>query len=248
MRLRRFRSPVSLPLLILVAACASCDEAPRYSLSVGSELPICVPVPAELMPGGASASRANAEPYYITVGTAELEATAPRDDGGRSDNNYVGIRRDDPVIEDRIRSVVAARMRAERELELERLERGEGTDGQGVSPPSESTLEALRREVDGLADEENELRQMVSGETPTVARLEDQVSFGDWPMPFRIYEGDTIEVKLTERDSFADDLLGHTYFVVDAEMLESGYLSLSTGWVQALALGFVRCPVRAGST
>ncbi len=246
MRLRRFRSPVSLPLLILVAACASCDDAPRYSLSVPSELPICVPVPAELMTGGASASRANAEPYYITVGTAELEATAPRDDGGRSDDNYVSIRRDDAVIEERIRSVVAARMRAERELE--RLEKGEGSDGQGVSRPSESTLEALRREVDGLVDEERELRQMVSAETPTVARLEDQVSFGHWPMPFRIYEGDTIEVKLTEEDPFDDDLLGHTYFVVDAEMLENGYLSLSTGWVQALALGFVRCPVRAGST
>ena len=243
MRLRRSTSPVSLPLLVLAAAgAASCGEGPRYSLSVRAELPICVPVPAELMPGGAGAPRAP-EPYYITVGTADLEATAPRDDGGRSDDNYVSIRRDDPVIEERMRSVVAARAQARQEIE--RLQKGERADGQGGSRPSESTLDALREEVNRLVDEERELRQMVSGETPTVARREDRISFGDWPMPFRIYEGDAIEVKLTEQDPFDDDLLGHTYFVVDAEMLESGHVSLSTGWVESLALGFVRCPVPA---
>ena len=62
-----------------------------------------------------------------------------------------------------------------------------------------------------------------------------------WPMPFRVYEGDTVEVRISERDPFQDDLLGHTEFVVDVETLEIGRVELRTGWVQSLPLGFAPC-------
>ena len=65
--------------------------------------------------------------------------------------------------------------------------------------------------------------------------------FNDWAMPFRVYEGDTVEVRVSERDPFQNDLLGHTSVVVDSVMLETGRVELRTGWVQSLSLGFVPC-------
>ena len=98
-----------------------------------------------------------------------------------------------------------------------------------------------RREHEAARARETRLRRLVSAETPILSQPGTTISFRDLPIPFRIYQGDTIEVAVIEHDPFANDRLGDTSFVVDAQMLETGLLDLTTGWVQSLSLGFVRC-------
>ena len=111
------------PALAFVAACSDVNR--RSVLVVEPEQPICVPIPAELTPS--HGDTAQKEPYYITVGHAELESTAPRDDVGGSDDNYAFMRRRDAVIEERIQEVLHHRQRIEERLAA----RGESPSFQG---------------------------------------------------------------------------------------------------------------------
>ena len=105
----------------------------------------------------------------------------------------------------------------------------------------EERIRDAEAKLDELTAAVRELRQLVSGRTPTLSRQGTSILFNDWPMPFRVYEGDNIELSVGERDPLQDDLLGRTGFVVDAVMLDTGHLELRTGWVQSLSLGFVPC-------
>ena len=123
----------------------------------------------------------------------------------------------------------------EERKELSEQERDTKTIDEGIQDAEE--------ERDRLSADERELRQMVSGRTPTLSRQENRILFNDWPMPFRVYEGDTIELRVSERDLFQDDLLGRTNLVIDSVMLETGRVELRTGWVVSMSLGFLPCNV-----
>ena len=107
-------------------------------------------------------------------------------------------------------------------------------------------LNDTARELDAARSRVTDLRRMVSAETPILSRSGTMMTFRYLPIPFRIYEGDTIEVAVIEHDPFMNDRLGDTEFVVDSEMLETGHLVLSTGWVQSLSVGFVPCDAQRG--
>ena len=228
---------ISVPMSAILVFVAACNDANSRSILVADEeQAVCVPLPADL-----TASEPQTAPYYITLGRAELESTTPRDDQGASDDIYAFMRRRDTVIEARIADVVDHLRRAESRLnrladQQDALRRA-GDDTGAV----DERIRNAREERDRIAAEEDELRQLVSGTTPTLSRQGTNIFFNDWPMPFRVYEGDTVEVRISERDPFQDDLLGHTEFVVDVETLEIGRVELRTGWVQSLPLGFAPC-------
>ena len=226
-----------LPALAFVAACSDVNR--RSVLVADPEQLICVPIPAELMPS--VADTAPKEAYYITVGNAGLESTAPHDDVGGSDDNYAFMRRRDPTIEERIQEVVDRREDLRRSLELLLAEREEIAAQERDTDAIDERIQDAEEERDRLTAEVSELRQLVSGRTPTLSRTGNRILFNDWAMPFRVYEGDTVELRVSERDPFQNDLLGHTNVVVDSVMLETGRVELRTGWVQSLSLGFVPC-------
>ena len=226
-----------LPALAFVGACSDVNR--RSVLVVEPEQPICVPIPTELTPSHGDLARN--EPYYITVGHAELESTAPRDDVGGSDDNFAFIRRRDAVIEKRIQEVLHHRQLVEERLGHLMEEKGKLSEQELDTAAVDERIQDEEEELDRLSAEVRELRQMVSGRTPTLSREGTRILFNDWPMPFRVYEGDTVEVRVSERDPFQNDLLGHTSVVVDSVMLETGRVELRTGWVQSLSLGFAPC-------
>ncbi len=225
-----------VPVLLVLPLVAACTDSNRSARVRDPEPVICAPVPADLI-----SSTPETAPYYITLGHAELESTAPRDDQGRSDDIYAIMHRRDTVVESRIADAVGQRKHAVSRLTQLRDERealgGADNDTAAIDERIREA-EAARERIDAdLA----ELRQLVSGRTPTRSRQANDILFNDWPMPFRVYAGDTIEVRIAERDPFQDDLLGHTEFVVDAITLQAGRLVLRTGWVQSLPLGFAPC-------
>ena len=226
-----------LPALAFVGACSDVNR--RSVLVVEPEQPICVPNSTELTPSHGDLARN--EPYYITVGHAELESTAPRDDVGGSDDNFAFIRRRDAVIEKRIQEVLHHRQLVEERLGHLMEEKGKLSEQELDTAAVDERIQDEEEELDRLSAEVRELRQMVSGRTPTLSREGTRILFNDWPMPFRVYEGDTVEVRVSERDPFQNDLLGHTSVVVDSVMLETGRVELRTGWVQSLSLGFAPC-------
>lgn len=236
------------------------------------------------MPANLASSVPETKPYYITIGLAELESTAPRDDQGPSDHIYAYMRRRDTVVEASIEDRLDRRRRIESRLRqlskerqaltgvdetaefLRRLESESRRAGArarsrlGVSEELEvpsnagtntevsedqkaidAQIRGAVEERDRISAEVDELEQLVSGETPTLSRQGINLFFNDWPMPFRVYAADTVEVIIAEQDPFQDDKLGHTKFVIDTATLESGHLKLRTGWVQSLALGFTPC-------
>ena len=226
-----------LTTLTFVTACA--DVYRRTVLVADPEQPICVPIPAELM--SSVGNTTNAEPYYITVGQAELESTTPRDDIGASDDIYAFLRRRDPAIEERVQKVVDRRQRLATNLKSLVAEREQLAAQDGDTDAIDERILEAEEALDRLRVQESELRQLVSGRTPTLSRVGTRISFNDWAMPFRVHEGDTVEVRIIERDPFQNDLLGHTNVIVDSVMLDTGRVELRTGWVQSLSLGFVPC-------
>ena len=226
-----------LPALAFVTACSDVNR--RSVLVAGPEQPICVPIPAELMPSVGDS--AYVEPYYITLGHAELESIAPSDDVGASDNIFAFLRRRDATIEERIQEVVDRREDLRTSLGLLLAEREEIAAQERDTDAVDERIQDAEEELGRLAAQESELRQLVSGRTPTLSRTGNRILFNDWAMPFRVYEGDTVEVRVSERDPFQNDLLGHTSVVVDSVMLETGRVELRTGWVQSLSLGFAPC-------
>ncbi len=223
--------------LTFVTACTNVNR--RTVLVEDPEQPICVPIPTELMASAGNAT--DAEPYYVTVGQAELESTTPRDDVGASDDIYAFLRRRDAVIEERIREVVDRRRHLATSLESLVAEREQLAAEESDTDAIDERVQGAEEALDRLGVQESELRQMVSGRTPTLSRVGTTISFNDWAMPFRVYEGDTVEVRIVERDPFQNDLLGHTTVSVDSAMLDTGRVELRTGWVQSLLLGFVPC-------
>ena len=118
--------------------------------------PICVPIPAELMPSTRDADRA--KPYYLTVGQAELEPTAPRDDHGASDDIYAFLRRRDSAIEDRIQEVVDRRQRLDRSLRNLVAEREELAATEPDTDSINEWIQDAEDELERLAAREFELR------------------------------------------------------------------------------------------
>ena len=223
-----------LVALVFVTACV--DTRGRRTLTPDPEQQRCTPVPADM-----ASTVPEAAPYYITIGLAQLESTAPRDDQGDSDNIYAFMRRQDMVVEARINDVVGRRRRAESRLDQLSEERVALVEAGSDTETIDEQIREGEEERARLAAEETELRQLVTGRTPTLARQGSDLLFNDWPMPFRVYAGDTVEVRIIERDPFQNDLLGHTEFVIDAAVLEAGHLELRTGWVESLSLGFAPC-------
>ena len=151
------------------------------------------------------------------------------------------MRRRDATIEERIQEVVDRREDLRTSLGLLLAEREEIAAQERDTDAIDERIQDAEEELGRLAAQESELRQLVSGRTPTLSRTGNRILFNDWAMPFRVYEGDTVEVRVSERDPFQNDLLGHTNFVVDDVMLDSGQLELRTGWVESLSLGFLPC-------
>ena len=151
------------------------------------------------------------------------------------------MRRRDATIEERIQEVVDRREDLRTSLGLLLAEREEIAAQERDTDAIDERIQDAEEELGRLAAQESELRQLVSGRTPTLSRTGNRILFNDWAMPFRVYEGDTVEVRVSERDPFQNDLLGHTNVVVDSVMLETGRVELRTGWVQSLSLGFAPC-------
>ena len=261
-----WRLVVTTIVVLWMAACVTIPRNPRIPLYpqvpiVDERPPVCGP---RLALGQREA--AGKESYYLTV---DVLTVRPETLQGEIDprNYFVVVRRRDAAIEAGILDARRDQRRLRDELrELRRRRatlRAQAAGDSDVGAVEEEAdaeaaeerqaagrllvaLEETRRNTDleyrTARTRERQLHRRMSGKTPIRSSQRTVISFDDLPMPFKIYNGDRIEIAVVDEDvPGEDDLIGRTLFVVDTEILETGHLEVTAGHVQSLSLGFRPC-------